>query len=234
MIVRFVPFWIAATLLSAGPAGATLLMVSNPGFEDPILTEPASTDDDVPGWIGTGGVLGASNFGVFNPPSSFFPAEAPEGENVAYIQDGQIAQGLADVLTEGTYELSVLAGQSLVDSLSPFRVQLWAGPTLLAEETTPMAVAGEFVDVTVQYVAGAADPALGSALEIVLVDDGIPGNSADEPYFDSVSLDFVPTPEPAQALLLLIGAACLTVGRRVLLGLTGARRLASPTRSSGQ
>jgi hypothetical protein len=213
IVFRYIGLAFTSLLLGAAPALSLPIAVANAGFEDPILAEPDSTDDDLPGWIGAGGVLVASNFGAFNPPASFFPAEAPEGVNVAYIQDGEIGQPLSDTLERGAYTLSVRVGQSLVDVPSPFRVQLWAGTTLLAEETAPIATAGEFAEVVVQYGASESDPELGSLLEIVLVDDGVPGQFADEPYFDDVRLDFEPVPEPSAALLLLAGATALALAR---------------------
>jgi hypothetical protein len=181
-------------VLAARPTGAVALVVANAGFEDPSLAELASTDDSLPGWTGAGGALAGFNFGAFDPDATFFPAEAPEGENVAYIQDGEVSQVLSDTLAAGTYTLGVKVGQSIPDHPSPFRVQLLAGSTLLAESTSPVAAAGEFADVVVQYVASGADPALGEALAIVLVDDGVPGDFNDEPYFDQVTLDFEAAP----------------------------------------
>jgi hypothetical protein len=180
----------AGALLLAQHVGAVALTVTNAGFEDPPLADDAATDDVLPGWTGSGGVLAEFNFGAFDPPTTFFPAGAPEGENVGYIQDGQISQLLADTLEPGTYTLTVLAGQSLVDVASPWVVQLRAGGTVLNEVDSPLAAAGEFTEVVVGFVADAAHPSLGEPLEIVLVDGGQPGEFADEPYFDAVSLDF--------------------------------------------
>jgi hypothetical protein len=166
--------------------------VANAGFEDPPLADNASTDEDLPGWTGSGGVLADNNFGAFDPPASFFPAEAPEGENVAYVQDGVLFQELGDPLASGTYTLTVQVGQSLVDPTSPFRVQLLGGGNLKAEATAPVAAAGSFATVTVSYTASENDGDLGYPLAIVLVDDGVPGMFQDEPYFDDVTLDFEP------------------------------------------
>jgi hypothetical protein len=214
MLARPIAPCFAVALLAAQPAGAAALTVTNPGFEDPPLADVASTDDSLPGWVGAGGALAQFNFGAFNPDSSFFPAEAPEGENVAYIQDGEVSQILTDTLTEGTYTLSVLVGQSIPDHPSPFRVQLRAGSTLLAEATSPVAAAGEFASVIVQYAASDTDPALGQALEIVLVDDGVPGAFEDEPYFDSVGLDFEEA--PASGCLVAPAAGCLPAAKASL------------------
>jgi hypothetical protein len=199
-----------ASLSLAVRAVADPVAVVNAGFEDPALDDNVSTDDALPGWTGAGGALADHNFGAFDPPTSFFPGEAPEGENVAYIQDGRIAQVLAATLEEGTYTLSVQVGQSLVDPASPFRVQLRAGDTVLDESTSPVATTGNFAEVTASYTAAADDPSLGEPLEIRLLDDGVPGMFADEPYFDDVALDFQPPCPSAPA------PKCLTAAKASL------------------
>ena len=224
MLAKLVGPCLAAALLAAHGAEAVALAVTNAGFEDPALAELASTDDVLPGWTGAGGVLADANFGAFDPDATFFPTGVPEGENVAYIQDGEISQVLADTLAAGSYTLSVEVGQSLLDPASPFRVQLWAGATLLDEETAPVAAAGAFASVLVEYSASVGDPSLGQALEIVLVDDGVPGAFADEPYFDSVSLDFEPTC-PAAPLAECLPAAKASLS--ILEKTTGKEKLAA-------
>jgi hypothetical protein len=190
---------LAVACLAPVSAQAAPLTVTNAGFEDPALPNGESTDDTLPGWTGSGGVLADFNFGAFDAPTTFFPAEAPAGENVAYIQDGQISQTLADTLAEGEYTLTAQVGQSLVDAPSPFRVQLRAGGELLAEATTPAATAGTFALVSVSYTAVYDDTQLGQALAIALVDAGTAGVPEDEPYFDDVALDFVPAAPPCAA-----------------------------------
>jgi hypothetical protein len=183
---------LAVAWLRSAAALAAPVAVVNAGFEDPPLADNVSTDDDLPGWAGSYGVLADHNFGAFDVPTSFFPAEAPEGENVAYIQDGAIFQELADSLAPGDYTLTVQVGQSLVDPTSPFRVQLLAAGNLKAEATAPVAAAGTFATVTVTYTASENDGDKGYPLAIVLIDDGVPGLFEDEPYLDDVALDFEP------------------------------------------
>ena len=119
-----------------------MIPIINAGFEDPVLNDNAFTSNSIPGWEGTD-LAAPNNFGVFNPAPTFFPNEAPEGSNVAYIERGAVFQTLSEVLTANTmYTLEVLVGDSLIDPLPGFAVQLMAGGTVLAEATSPSPTRG--------------------------------------------------------------------------------------------
>jgi hypothetical protein len=190
------------TLTAADLASAVSIPISNAGFEDPALADGTNTTNTVPGWSGIG-----SSFGVFDPDTSFFTS-IPEGENVLFIENGEVFQTLTSVLASGLYELTVQVGDSLQDPDSPFTVQLRAGSTILASATGPDPANGLFTTVTVTYTAGALDPALGQALEIRLIDNE--ASFTTEPYFDAVRLEFTAVPEPSAVLLL--GAGILATG----------------------
>jgi hypothetical protein len=197
--------------LAGNPATAGPIFVANAGFEDPALTDDGFTNNVIPGWTGTDAGA-AFNFGVYNPPASAFPGQAPEGENVAYIERGAIFQTLADALAAGTYTLTVQVGDSLFDPVSPFTVELRAGSSVLASASSPTPSNGTFTLVTLDYTATTADPFLGQLLEIRLIDND--PDKATEPYFDDVRLDFTPAglaavPEPASLALVGAGAAGL-------------------------
>jgi hypothetical protein len=182
----------------------------NAGFEDPALADNDFTNNSIPGWTGTDSGAGF-NFGVFDPPTIFFAAQAPEGENVAYIERGAIFQTLGDVLAVGTYTLTVQVGDSLIDPDSPFTVELRAGSTVLAQSSTPDPADGTFALVTVDYTAGAADPLLGQTLEIRFVESL--SDKTTEAYFDAVQLDFA-VPEPSALLLGTFGLAAVVRWQR--------------------
>ena len=177
------------TKITVSEVSPISIAIVNAGFENPLLGDNRFTNNAIPGWTGTDSGA-TNNFGVFNPPTFFFPAEAPEGQNVAYIERGAIFQTLTDTLTPGDYTLTVRVGDSLIDPDSPFMVQLRAGSTVLAQTSTPGPANGTFTMVTVNYSAGVGDPLLGQALEIRFIDNL--SDKSSEPYFDSVQLIFTP------------------------------------------
>jgi hypothetical protein len=176
-----------ALLIGAACVHAAPIAITNAGFENFALVDEDYSNDLIPGWTGT---LGGVDylFGIYNPPASVFPAQAPEGQNIAFIQRGAIFQRLSEALTLGKYTLSVQVGDSLIDPLSPFTVELRAGGAVLAQSTSPVPANGTFGLVTVNYEALEGHPSLGQQLEIRLVDDGF--DYVTEPYFDDVRLDF--------------------------------------------
>ena len=76
---------------------ALLLPLSNPGFEAYVLDDGdyLTSPSALPGW----GV--SDKAGAWNPTASNFSGEAPEGNNVAYINSGLIGQWLPTVINEG-------------------------------------------------------------------------------------------------------------------------------------
>ena len=211
-LVLFVGGMVAC--LAAGAQAAPIAIV-NAGFEMPVLADNDATNNAIPGWTGTD-IGDAFNFGVYNPSAAFFPGQAPEGANVAFIERGAIFQVLASVLQPGSYSLSVLVGDSLVDPVSPFTIELRAGATVLAQASAPAPADGSFTLVTAGYQATALDPLLGLPLEVRLIDPGF--DKTTEPYFDDVRLDFTArnaeVPEPATVVLLSIGLAVARHARR--------------------
>ena len=95
------------------------------------------TDNVIPGWIGTD-IGAAFNFGVFNPAIDTFPAQAPEGQNIAYIVKGAVYQTLTSALATGDYILTIQVGQLPNRTPSPLTIELRAGTTVLTQANSPM------------------------------------------------------------------------------------------------
>ena len=147
------------------------LSIENPGFETPELADGV-WNNSIVGWTltGTGG-LGA---GTFNPASpNDFIAEAPGGNNVAWSHGPTISQVLGDVLT-ANFNYTVEVDVARLFGSSAYAVQLWAGGSLLAEDSSSLNLingrdGGGFQRSTVAFTALPGDPQLGGALEIRLL-----------------------------------------------------------------
>jgi hypothetical protein len=158
--------------------------IANFDFETPALADNAFTNNVISGWSGTDSDA-VNNFGVFNPPTAYFTSQAPEGQNVAYIERGGIHQTLALNLEAGTtYTLAAKLGDSLEDPTPGYSLELRAGATTLAAVSSVALVNDAFVDVSLSYVGKAADP-VGTALEIWIVEST--QDKSSELFIDSVT-----------------------------------------------
>jgi hypothetical protein len=164
-----------------GTAGATIL---NAGFESPPLDDNAYANNLIPGWVGTNADE-PNNFGVYNAAEFHFGAQAPEGANVAYIERGAIYQTIGLGLEAGsTYTLSAWLGDSLIDPIPGYSLELRSGGTILASHSSTPLVDGEFVEVTLQYSAAPGDD--GAPLDVWIVETT--EDKSTELYIDSVTL----------------------------------------------
>jgi hypothetical protein len=146
--------------------------------------------DEVPGWLKSGA-------GVFNPTVDQVLV-VPEGQQIAYSNNGGLNQFLAAVVTADTkYTLSVDVGMRLDLPAPPADgfVGLLAGTGLsesefveLASSSVTLVNPGAFQKVTVIYTASSSDPALGLPLIISLG-----GGASNQVLFDNVRLDASPT-----------------------------------------
>lgn len=191
---------LAAIATTSTQATATPLAIANSGFEEPILLDGSYIGGLVPGWVPS-----SSTAGVFNPPASQFPGEAPEGQNTAYSQGAVLSQVLSDVLNANTvYTLQVAVGSPLTQSFPGYSVQLRAGGTVLAEDNSTLSPAlGTFATSTVVFTALPSSLQLGQFIEITLSSRGA------ETDFDDVRLSATPltaVPEPATLWLFGLGA----------------------------
>ena len=197
---------LAGLLSLSQTAKANSLTIINQGFESPIVADGGYTSGSIPGWI-TAGVAG-----VFNPPASQFPGEAPEGQNVSFSQGPVISQSLSDVLTANTvYTLEVEVGSPSTQSFPGYSVQLRAGGSVLAEDNNALSpLLGTFATSVVTFTADTINPHLGQFLEIVISSRGA------ETDFDNVRLTAIPVatvPEPATAWFFGLGL-CSLLGYR--------------------
>jgi len=180
------------------------ITVLNPGFEDNVLSDGSS--GPVPASWSGGGI-------AWNPTTTQYPGEAPEGQNVAAINIGNLWQAITgSSITAGlTYILEVDVGYRLDVATTPnYTVELRAsGPsgTLLVSkdqsDVTPSK--SVFSTLTLSFTAPTGAAYLGQTLAIKMTSAGVQTN------FDNVRLSAVPLPA---ALPLFSGGLALLGWRR--------------------
>jgi hypothetical protein len=223
---------VGGLLLGAIPAVAAPVAVVNPGFEDVSGQSPFNefTFGQPAGWVyyDPSAIIGSPGVftGTLEPNGvEFFSSVAPEGVKVSILFNDQregegeygYEQTLGETLQADTlYELTVEVGNIAsgtatngsffnLDEFPGYRVELLAGGVVVAEDDDSLSIPeGEFATARVTLVTGDADPQLGQALGIRLVNlNAIPagytqGTSPDlEVDFDDVALEATPLPEPA-------------------------------------
>lgn len=192
-------------LLSVGQAWGASITVNDAGFEDNELNDGGSagfTDY----WIGNGV--------AYNPTTAQYAGEAPEGENIAAINSGDLYQRISSPIVAGlTYTLEVEVGYRL-DLLPPppnpnFTVELRyytgivGGSPLASKSLADGAPAnGAFIPVSVSFTAQEGADYIGRDILIYLTSGGVQTN------FDDVRLSAVPVPAAAW----LFGSALLGLG----------------------
>jgi hypothetical protein len=208
-----------------------MIPVVNAGFENPVLADGDygfSLDNQGWGYFANGG-----DIGPWNPATTDYPGQAPEGLNVGWAEPGNgvpggFAQVLTATLTAGmTYTLTVEVGDALTYTGGGYAVQLLAGGTphtpgtggytgevtggtLLAQDNnTRTIVDGTFVTSTATYT---YNPALHSGLLGERLQIRVLALHDAETEFDNVRLDA--TPEPASLSVLALGGLALIRRRR--------------------
>ena len=228
--------------LAANAVHAASLPIVNPGFEAdfaapnsfPVLTPQGWSLHDPNGIVD----FNLDAIGVLNPTAStFFPAGAPEGSNVALVfLSGDVGGGHAGVSQildatlqpETFYTLSVAVGNIAsgfgappfdsffdLDGFPGYAVQLLAGGVVIAEDANTLAATleeGSFATSTVEIEIGAQHAQLGAPLAIRLLNLNTPG-TPDEPGievdFDDVHLEATALPAPSPSALALGAIAAL-------------------------
>ena len=177
---------VALLLLMAGLAArADSITISNPGFED-LLTAGDGSDGDydyatdpaygyyyvwpLPNW----GYVGQDYSGMYNPTAADFTGGVPEGQCVGFVEadtradPGPLTGGLTQVLgtdlaANTAYTLTVKVGNpfkvdyTAANTFPGYRVQLWAGGTLLAEDAnTVVVLMNTWITSSVTYTSGSA------------------------------------------------------------------------------
>ena len=223
--MRLFLLWV---LCSATSAVAAPLAVVNPGFEAQVHAPNSFTGLPLTGWLPYNDANVTGEFiGTLNATSTtYFPAGAPEGANVAIafmdaagtadVEFG-IEQTLAATLQPDTlYTLDVEVGNIAsgttgtifydLDGYNGYRIELRAGANVLAMDDDTLSIAeGTFGTSTVVFDSTGVDPGLiGSPLTIRLVhlnriDPAFPGAHR-EIDFDDVRLDAVAAPSPVPLL----------------------------------
>ena len=154
---------LAITLLSSASLAQSLVPLSNPGFEDLVLAD-GSSSPTAPGWGAFGG-------GTLNPDAAAFPQGAPEGENVAYIDSGEIGQWTGVALVYGEqYQWRVRVGQRADVASGSYSVLLGTATKALAESVGSGPAPGDWQEVVLDYTAD--DWLVGGTLMVVLSGQG--------------------------------------------------------------
>lgn len=154
------------TLAIAAPALAQPIALTNAGFESPALADNGFVFG-APGWTSLG------TCGVFNPPVTAFPSQAPEGANVGFLSccfgpnpsSGSLGQTLATTYAaDTTYTLTVESGTRLDDPgvLRQYRFVAATGNTVLKTTTfSTIPAAGTFRTDTMTWDVFSGDAAVG-------------------------------------------------------------------------
>jgi hypothetical protein len=212
-----------AALIYAVPAWAVDIAIANAGFEQVVLPCPPGLtcfSAAVNAWNSTN----ASTFKPATGPGGSFSSAVPEGVNVAVVGsanaalgDGVLVQTLGVTLQPNTtYTLVFSVGSRTDVVFAGYNVELLAGSTTLASDSSLSPPSGTFVTGRVVYSSSAASPALvGQALGIRLT-----GNARGQASFDKISLDATPTIISSSASQIASGGGWKTTLTLINLSLT--------------
>jgi hypothetical protein len=214
-----------AILSAIGNASASPITVNNFSFEALVLTcapGPACfTLGDIPGWV-VSSVPSTATFKPSTGPSGEYTS-IPNGVNVAAVGNeiggANILQALTATVQANTlYTLGVSVGHRADFPFSEYTIDLEAGGTILASDSSLSPGPGTFLTDTITFSSGPTPPTLGDQLGIRLSATGLSvTGAAAQADFDLVLLDassVSSVPEPGT--LSLLATACL--------GLLGYRR----------
>jgi hypothetical protein len=207
-----------ADFFSVAASCATLwaqpIAIENAGFESQILSDVVY-QEGVAGWT-SGGAIGSGGFGIgtWNPDASEFVGYG--GDQIAYLNGGQMAQQLTIGLTLGAqYQLSALLGATRAVP-SGGVLELWAGGTVADGNVIAGTLVGSMVVPTSSLVGQQFLPfsttidsplsgPTGALLAVRFVSNGR------ESEIDDIQLSMRPVPEPSAFLVTIAMASLMAV-----------------------
>lgn len=229
-ILRSSSLSLSLSLGSAGNAFASPITVNNFSFENLVLPcapgPNCFTLGDIPGWT----VSSIPSTATFKPSTGLGGefSSIPDGVNVAGVGNAMgganIFQALSATVQPNTlYTLDVSVGHRADFPFSQYTIDLEAGGTVLASDSSLSPASGSFLTDVITFSSGPTPTTLGEQLGIRLSATGLSiTDAAAQADFDLVLLDASPTsPIPEPNTLAILAASCL--------GLLGYRfRLKSP------
>lgn len=187
-------------------AKAASINILNPSFENPVAPLQPDGQFYTVGSISDWTLNPSDTQGVFNPSASqistggntYYNQPVPDGNQVAFSNGGTISQQLSTVLQPNSqYTLGVSVGRRNNVSFPGYNIELLAGSTVLASNSSVIPNPGTFILVAVNYISGNSGSLIGQPLGIRL------SSPADQVNFDDVTLDVTSTPEPSSVLGLM-------------------------------
>lgn len=217
---------LTALAVLAVPGFASPVLIANPSFETPTLSEPFNFG--ITSWTCTATCITimATDAGIFS--------SAPDGTQVAALGEAggagnsAMSQTLSATLLANTlYTLTFFVGNpadNAAYNYSGYTVILSANGVTLATDTNAVSpAAGQFVKDTLTFNSGASPAELGQSLTITLNDDFHVGAAAFAVDFDNVQLDATTSsgasaPEPGAWAMVAAGLGLLGIAKRKLRG----------------
>lgn len=190
-------------LTSAFSANAAVV---NGDFELQPQAEGGFTDNDITNWVGSSS--SSFSFGVFNSTDAYITGtSAPNANNIAYINSGNISQLLSDSVSFNTlYSLSVDVFSRSDFPTPGWGVELLAGSNVVGSSFAPSGLVNSSVTTTVNYLAD--NTYVGQLLSVRLSTNGV------QTSFDNVQLSVTPVPEAETYAMFLAGLGLLGFAAR--------------------
>lgn len=159
-------------------------IIYNAGFEERSLSDGQQWEGDVLGWGITGNLVGSR--GTYNPTAADFVGEAPEGNNVMWSSNLRLRQILNILFEAGfIYRLEVKVG-SRQGEVGQYGISMRSLGTSLTSTGGQTTADGTFESVVLDYAPYAGDPAIGTAIRVILTHND--NGTGSRGYFDDVQL----------------------------------------------